>query len=131
MMVKGTWLKREPSSGTRAERQLGGAIKAYVVEVLAKKDPVELTRYNPEKTFDRFCKEAFKDEIDSDKKFYGSIDVDDMVDEVKLAANGKHKPWLRQVYKENVKGKKFASQIPGRKKYTGLTLGDRAQPYRP
>ena len=53
-----------------------------------------------------------------------------MMDELAEARQGNHKSWFKKFYKANIKGQRFADQIPGRQRYTGLTLSSRAQPYR-
>ena len=36
-------------------------------------------------------------------------------------------PWFQQAYDKYVEGQRFASQIPGTRTYSGLTLGNRHQ----
>ena len=43
-------------------------------------------------------------------------------------AQEKHVPWFQQAYNKYVEGQRFASDIPGTRTYTGLTLGTRNQP---
>ena len=39
-----------------------------------------------------------------------------------------HVPWFQQAYDKYVDDQRFASQIPGTRAYSGLTLGSRHQP---
>ena len=79
----------------------------------------------------------FDQEIADNADFYGNPDEDaakalaqEMMDELKEARKGNHKSWFKKFYRDNVKGKRFADQLPGRRKLSGLTLSNRAQPYR-
>ena len=44
--------------------------------------------------------------------------------------NQTHVPWFQRAYDKYVEGQRFASQIPGTRTYSGLTLGTRNQPYK-
>ena len=90
-----------------------------------------LAKYNPDQTIDSFYQQAFEDEVRAHPDIYGA-DPDDalaneMVGHTEAAREGTFKPFFKQVYKKNIKGKRFADQMPGRTRYEGLTLGDRVQ----
>ena len=70
-------------------------------------------------------KDAFTQVKAGDPDFYGDATVDEMMTEL---GQEKHVPWFQQAYNKYVEGQRFASQIPGTRTYSGLTLGNRAQP---
>ena len=70
-------------------------------------------------------KDAFTQVKAGDPDFYGDATVDEMMTEL---AQEKHVPWFQQAYNKYVEGQRFASDIPGTRTYSGLTLGTRNQP---
>ena len=68
---------------------------------------------------------AFTQVMLGDPDYYGDASVDEMMTEL---AQQTHVSWFQQAYEKYVEGQKFASQIPGTRTYSGLTLGSRHQP---
>ena len=60
-----------------------------------------------------------------DPGYYNGVDVNEMMAEL---GQEKHVPWFQQAYNKYVEGQRFASQIPGTRTYSSLTLGSRHQP---
>ena len=50
-----------------------------------------------------------------------------MTNHEKAAREGTFKPFFKQIYSNRIKGKRFADKTPGKTRYEGLTLGNRAQ----
>ena len=131
-------LKRKNRLWSRGRATAREALKKYIKEVLANKlTAVDMAKYQPSSTLDSFYKTAFEDEIANNADFYGNLEEEDieslvgeMMDELKEARLGNHKSWFKKFYRDNIKGVRFADKLPGRQRYTGLTLSNRAQPYR-
>ena len=69
-------------------------------------------------------KGAFTAVKTGDPDYYNDVSVEDMMTEL---GQPTHVPWFQQAYNRFVEGQRFASQIPGTRTYTGLTLGNRHQ----
>ena len=70
-------------------------------------------------------KKTFTQVKQGDPDYYDDVEVQDMMDEL---AKPTHVPWFQQAYDKYVEGQRFASDIPGTRTYSGLTLGSRHQP---
>ena len=117
------WYKQRARLWSK-EKTARDRIKALKERFEASEDPIALAAFNPGTIYDDVYRDAFTTVKDSDLDFYGDINVDEMMAEL---AKSTHVPWFQQAYDKFVDGQRFASQIPGTRTYSGLTLGDRRQ----
>ena len=123
-----SWYRQRARLWSKGRKRARDAIKAYKARLEADNvNPIQLARFNPEKTLAKMYEEGFDAEIADKPDFY----KDDALKADMLAEMAKpvHLPWFKQAYRKYAKGQRFADAIPGREKYAPLTLGNRAQPY--
>ena len=126
-------IKKRNKLWPRGRKLAKEKLKAYVSDVLTNmRTPVELTEYHPGRDIDAIYEEAFDEEIAKHPEWYGA-DADHslcnaLVAEPKSMRQGNaHLPFFKSFYKQNIKGKRFADQMPGKTRYEGLSLTQRNQ----
>ena len=124
--MKRNGINREQDSGVKEESLLEKNIKALKERFEASEDPIQLTAFDPKTSMKEIYKNAFTTVKTGDPDLYGDATVDEMMAEL---AQPTHVPWFQQAYNKFVEGQRFASQIPGTRTYSGLTLGTRNQSY--